>query len=179
MLLDKINMFTGAQDRLNSFPITSDTVRGAQLIVREDEKALVVLLEDDVILWQEDKPLERIGKNATDAAFSPNENTIVYWNDTDITVYWLHEIFGPPRRIVGDAEVIRDVGRIQNVRWLEDRSAHLLIERNDAIIIAELDPRGGRMSFEFELQHPVLAFDMQEQILYSFDAQTLYISSLQ
>lgn len=178
-LLYKINMFTGARDTLSPFPITSDTVQGTQIIVREDEKALIALQDGNVILWQEDKPLERIGENVTNAAFSPDKNTLMYWNGADIAVYWLHEVFGPPKRIVGDVEIMSDMGLIQNVRWLEDRSAHLMIERGDDIIITELDPRGGRMSVEFQLPYPVLAFDTQEQILYSLDDQTLRISSLQ
>lgn len=179
-VLHQANMFTGELSTLNTTPIAEEELDTIRIIVRGDKKAIALLSNTNLTLWQEDKPLERIAQNVEGIAFSPDGNKFVYWGDAGIFVYWLREVFGPPKRLAGDTERIEEIQNTTRIRWLEGRSAHLIIEASDnKILIPELDARGGRNIIEFTLDNPLLAFDSGRQLIYSLKNSDLIALPLQ
>lgn len=179
-ILRQANMFTGKIVTLNATPITEKELGTMRIVVREDEKVIALLNNTNLTLWQKDKPLERIAQNVEGIAFSPDGNKFVYWGDAGVFVYWLREIFGPPKRLAGDTERIEEIQNITYIDWLEGRSAHLIIETDDnKLLIPELDGLGGRNIVEFTLDNPLLIFDPSRQLIYSLKDTDLVALPLQ
>lgn len=167
-ILIKANIQTGNMDELSSTAISKIKDTDSIIIVRDDQKALLSINDNNLFLWRENKPLEKIGENITNASFSNDAKKILFWNSDKIFIYWIKEEFGPPARTMGHTEIITTFRDIHNVNWIKN-SSHLAIQTKNNIILIELDSRDKRNIATYDISSDVNIFkvDKRKDVIYS------------
>ncbi|OGZ61990.1 MAG: hypothetical protein A2932_00695 [Candidatus Spechtbacteria bacterium RIFCSPLOWO2_01_FULL_46_10] len=124
----------------------------ARIVVRDDEKAVLILQEGVLYLWEEEKSVRQVAKGQfiAGASFSPDREKFEYHSTTEIIIEWTRDIFGPPTRKIGDEERINAFSGVGNVVWLD--ANYIGIQLPDRIGFAELDSRDKRNSAFYKIQ---------------------------
>lgn len=143
-LLTKASLENGAASALNDFVFPKNGRTNTQILIRDDERAAAILQSNTLYFWQEGKTLEKLnsGIKINGMSFAPDKEKIAYWNNDEIIVHWLQDVFGPPKRIVNDIERINEFNDIRNVVWLDND--YIAVQTSSRIEFAELDSRDKR-----------------------------------
>ncbi len=140
-----LNMFISEENQtreLSNAADMPDPENTRKIIPRIDDKAALVLNNNELFLWREEEPLQKISKDVLEARFGNKK--IMYWQQNQVVVYWLEEVFGPPKRNPGDKEVINEFNNITKVDWLFEGANQLGILTDKNVVFTEIDSRGGR-----------------------------------
>ncbi|MDX1535283.1 MAG: carboxypeptidase-like regulatory domain-containing protein [Candidatus Spechtbacterales bacterium] len=145
-----------------------------EIIVHPSQEIIAISSKSGLYLWQRELPLEKISEQVAGFAFAPDGEKAMYWDADQITVYWLEEVFGPPQRMRGTEEIIDQFSNIQNAVWATDQSAHIAIQTNTDILLAELDSRSNRNIARYELpsQNNLFVRILGNLELYTIDKET-------
>ncbi len=89
--------------------------------------------------------LRVLASDTSDAAFSPSEEKIAYWNTNEIKIMWLQDNKESPFEKTGDIKTIITTNGKETIRdalWLDD-NLHILYLTDKRIVLSEIDSRGG------------------------------------
>ena len=136
---------------LSPTAIAKPNTSGSKLLARSDGEALLVITNNNLFLWQKDKPLEKIGSDVKGAMWWLGDEKLVYWNTNKAYVYWLKKVFGTPQRLPADREIV-EINDIKNIYWATESEQYLGIETAGQIVFASIDPRDTRQVETYDMQ---------------------------
>lgn len=140
-----------------------------QLIVSPQQK--IVLIESNSgILYlfnSETRSFKKLAENIKTAEFSLDETKLLYTNDNELSVYFITEIFGQPRKKAGEQNLITRLSqKISSAFWLSD-SEHIIFLSGSEIKIAEMDDRGQRNIINFiSIKTPLFHYNPNNEKIY-------------
>lgn len=148
-VLSRANATNGSTAALSQTSIAHPQ-RTKNIIASPSENIVAIDNELGLYVWQRGLPLEKIAEQVNGVSFAPDVEKLVYWTGSEINVYWLEKVFGPPSRVRGDREILT-FENINNVIWPTEESGHITVQTDTSLIFTELDSRGHRNTVQYSL----------------------------
>ncbi|MEX0869803.1 MAG: hypothetical protein WDZ39_00010 [Candidatus Spechtbacterales bacterium] len=166
--IEKLGLSSETLSVISPTAIAKPNIIDSKIIAREDQKAIVVINNGSVFLWQEGESLNKISNNVDNVSFSPDGKKLLMWNSEKVVIYWLEDVFGPPQKEAGDIETI-EISGVNSALWVNIESTHIALQTNERIIFTELDSRDRRNTVEYEIatDHNAFALDLSRQVIYT------------
>ncbi len=103
---------------------------------------------------------------------SPDNKKIAYFDDNKIGVIWLADAAKDPFYKRGDREIIfKSENRIKSMWWQAGSEHFLAYLEGGAMVFGELDGRGGRNIWEWELDDRSLSYVAKQKALWFLNSQ--------
>lgn len=170
-ILIERDMPSGQLTILATTELDAATTKSVRLIVENNVRAVALLADSDLYLWQRGYQFLLITSEVEDALFSPDATKLAFWNKEGLSVFWMETLFGPPARTRGDIEHILEQQGITRVAWLETLGAHIVAATDRDIFITELDGRGGRNIVSYAIENTFAFFTPILQRVYTLTAE--------
>ena len=165
-ILNQISPNDSSPLELTETAIVRPTTTNAKIQIQKNSDSSLIINRGNLFLWQRGKPFEKIASNVENAIWGKEK--ILYWNSNDIYIYWLKELFGPPRRLPADTEHIRVASPVINADWASKEEAHIAIQTSNNLVLAEIDSRDKRITTEYKLDfvHNFIGNNLNKEAVY-------------
>ncbi|EKD58921.1 MAG: hypothetical protein ACD_56C00029G0001 [uncultured bacterium] len=118
-----------------------------QIIVYDDNR--MVMLNKSRVLYvfnkgEENTHFNKLSSNATGSQFSDDGKKLLFWNDREVSAYFVRKWEVQPTRAENEVMPITHMSdKIENVQWSRDYE-HVLFTNNNKVKIIEIDKRDNR-----------------------------------
>lgn len=138
----------GSSDRQQVTTSSPDMSDGSYQIIVYDEDRLVMMNKSHELYiynsGENDVYFNKLSSNATGSQFSDDGKKLLFWNDHEISTYFVREWEVQPVRTENETMQITFMSdSIENVQWARDYE-HVLFTNNNKIKMIEIDKRDNR-----------------------------------
>ncbi len=139
-IIYRVNDENYRQEQLNLSPLPKEKEyeiisSGNQVAVLNDQNELYLFNEKE-------QNFELIDQRTKGAQFSRDSNKLLFYSDSEISVYYLQDDSSQPQKKAGEKELITRLSqKIKQAVWYFPTNYHILFLTKDAVEIIELDSR--------------------------------------
>lgn len=142
------NDFENSSNRQQITTSSPDMQDGSYQIIVYDEDRLVLMNKSHQLYMynngEKDKYFNKLSSNATGSQFSDDGKKLLFWNDHEVSTYFVREWEVQPIRDENEIMQITFLSdAIENVQWARDYE-HVLFTSNNKVKMIEIDKRDNR-----------------------------------
>ena len=148
-----------------------------------NEENIAILGEKNKKLYlfrKERKNFKVLAKNVKKAQFSQDNQKLLFFNDSEIWVYYLTNINSQPKKKKGSKEIITRLScKINNAIWYPQTNYHIIFSTEENVKFTELDNRDHRNTFTlFDFKINQIKYDSEEEKIYFTKDNKLFSTQL-
>lgn len=129
---------------VTTLPLERNSLSDYRLIAYDKERLVIFNQDDGLFIFnkgKQDTYFRKLAANINGLQFSDDGKKLLYWNDFEITAYFVREWDVQPQRQENEIKQITRFSRkIENVQWSKDYE-HIIFTVDNELKIIELDHR--------------------------------------
>lgn len=165
----------GQPEQITTQEINAQVGDNLELIVYDKDRIVIISQDKKLYLYnhgERETSIKEIGSGILGVHFSNDGKKLAFWNNNEISVYFVRKWETQPSREEGQKiDIVRFSQPISNVTWLKDYE-HLIFTAGNQIKIAELDNRSFKNINDlivFDCDKPKVNYTHKEDNIFFID----------